>query len=116
MRLRYVALALAGYALGMALAPSAKADHTPSSWTPPLARELHETQRHSEPSTRPRFDGVRRPGAAARWITEAALMTLQATGIICGGGRDDTADVGRIPPRFPNDPQRNPNWIQGHIR
>lgn len=123
MRLRYVALALAGYALGLALVPSAKGE-TPtaasspssSSWSPPLTRELHREQRHSESTIRSRTDGGRRPGKAARWVTEAALMTLHAAGVISGGGHDDTADIGRIPPRFPRDPPRNSRFVQGYIR
>lgn len=50
------------------------------------------------------FGNPRRYSAATEWTTRAVIFALAATGNIMGGGRDDTADIGKrpLPPLRPD--------------
>lgn len=90
------------------------------SWTSPLASQPTEADRQSHPSIRPNvgfrpsITTPRRANPTARYITQAVLLGLGATGKITGAGRDTTADIGKPPLGINNDPYEP--TVHGGIR
>lgn len=97
------------------ITPPANSTQRPS-WSSPVATSAAGTKRDAQRVLGHAFSQPRRYSTATEWVTRAAIFALSATGNINGGGRDDTADIGKRPLPMPNQEASSFGSFSGRIR